>query len=125
MILTLLTSVLALFIVLPGLRRTLDREGGHRSAQVRVFATFGHGIVRSGGAFYRFTLYESYLVTCFLIARAYTYRSIRVPERYVEKSGRLRLVINEVPVVLYGNSQDLEKFYKALSKFVELPIVGR
>lgn len=121
-VLTLLATVLALFIVLPGLHRTLDRAGGRRSAQVRVFATFGRGIVRSGGAFYRFTLYENYLVTCFMIARAYAYRSVRVSERYIEKSGRLRLVINDVPVILYGNSQDLKKFYEVLRNFVESPV---
>ncbi len=119
LVLILLVTVVALFVFIPKFPRALDRAGGRRLAQVRVFTIFGHGIVRSGGFFYRFTLYENYLVTCFMIDRAYVYRNVRTFGQYFEGSGRLRLVINGVPVTLYGNSRDIDKFYEILHEFVK------
>ena len=118
-VLALFAAVLALFVVLPALPRTPDRKGGRRFAQVRVPATFGRGVMRFGGAFYRFTLYENFVVVCLIVARSYSYRDVAVVG-YDKKGGVLRLLINEMSVVLYGNACDLGGFYASLSNSIEL-----
>lgn len=113
-----LAFAVIVFAVLPGLPRMLDKAGGRRLAQVRVIASFGGPYLRSGGAFYRFSLYERYLVVCFMTARSYPYEGVRVRDPFNKVGSSLSLTLDGVPVTLRGNSEGLERFSEALSKYV-------
>jgi hypothetical protein len=109
------------FAILPGLPRVLDKAGGRRLAQIRVIASFGGPYLRSGGALYRFSIYERYLVVCFMTARSYPYEKVRVRDRFNKGAGSLSLTLDGLPVTLRGNSESLGRFSEALSKYVTLP----
>lgn len=59
-------------------RRRVDRDGGVSKCNLRAVVMFGRGAVRAGGAFYRFSLYEHYLVICFFSTTSYKYRDIEL-----------------------------------------------
>lgn len=116
----LLTIVVGLFVMLPGLSRKLDRVGGRPLAKIRVVASFGGPSLRSGGAFYRFSMYERYLVVCFMTAHSYAYENVHFQQPFKNGENSLALLLNGTPVILYGNTESLERFSKALAEYVKL-----
>lgn len=82
----LIVGVIVVFVLLPAISRIADRSAGQLIAQARVIASFGQSAFRSGGAFYRFSVYEQHLVVCFITARSYSYKDVRlVQEKYVQR----------------------------------------
>lgn len=103
-----------LFVVLPGIKREGEKTGGKLLGQVRVVASIGKGVGRFGGAFYRFSLYEKFLVACLFSTRFYEYGEIRLQAPYKTGAIRLKLVLGGIPVTLYGNSGDLGVFVEKI-----------
>jgi len=52
------------FWILPAIRRDVDRKGGRCLIQLRAVASFGSAFFRAGGGFYRFSLYDKYMIVC-------------------------------------------------------------
>ncbi|MFL9945279.1 hypothetical protein PQR68_04735 [Paraburkholderia agricolaris] len=112
----LIIGVLGVFVLLPAISRIADRSAGQLIAQARVIASFGQSAFRSGGAFYRFSVYDRYLVVCFMTARSYSYNDVRlVQEKYVQR-GKLTIDLDGIRVVLWGNAESLERLATALSE---------
>lgn len=112
----LIIGVLVVFALLPAISRIADRGGGRLIAQARVVASFGQSAFRSGGAFYRFSVYEQRLVVCFIVARSYSYKDVRlVQEKYVHR-GKLTVDLEGSRVVLWGNAESLKRLATGLSE---------
>lgn len=111
----LIAVVLVVFFLIPAASRTVDRDAGRLIAQARAVASFGDSFFRSGGAFYRFSAYEQHLVVCFIGARSYSYKDVRLPRDKLVQRGRLIVDLEGTRVVLWGNVESLERFAKALS----------
>jgi type II secretory pathway pseudopilin PulG len=112
----LIIGVLGVFVLLPAISRIADRSAGQLIAQARVIASFGQSAFRSGGAFYRFSVYEQYLVVCFMTARSYSYNDVRlVQEKYVQR-GKLTVDLDGIRVALWGNAERVERLATALSE---------
>ncbi|WP_156330685.1 hypothetical protein [Achromobacter dolens] len=103
-----------LVVVIPGIKREGEKTGGQLLGQVRVVALFGKGVGHLGGVFYRFSLYEKFLVACLFSARVYEYGEIELQAPYKTGAIRLKLVLGGVPVTLYGNSVDLGVFVEKI-----------
>lgn len=110
----LLVFFIFLFLVIPGTKREAEKTGGQLLGQVRVVASFGKGVGRFGGAFYRFSLYENFFVACLFSARVYEYGEITLQAPYKTGAIRLKLVLGGIPVTLYGNSGDLGIFVEKI-----------
>ncbi|NPT35176.1 hypothetical protein [Paraburkholderia xenovorans] len=112
----LIVGVIVVFVLLPAISRIADRSAGQLIAQARVIASFGQSAFRSGGAFYRFSVYEQHLVVCFITARSYSYKDVRlVQEKYVQQ-GKLTVDLEGIRVVLWGNAESLERLATGLSE---------
>ncbi|ABE30119.1 hypothetical protein DR64_528 [Paraburkholderia xenovorans LB400] len=112
----LIVGVIVVFVLLPAISRIADRSAGQLIAQARVIASFGQSAFRSGGAFYRFSVYEQHLVVCFITARSYSYKDVRlVQEKYVQR-GKLTVDLEGIRVVLWGNAESLERLATGLSE---------
>jgi hypothetical protein len=118
----LIATAVGLFVILPSLSRKADRSGGSLLAQVRVVALFGETFFRFGGAFYRVSVYENYLVTSFLTVHSYTFEQVIIVGKFKQGSSSLTLQLNGVPVLLVGNSESLKCFYDALSQRLKYSI---
>ena len=91
----LVIGVFIVFFLLPGFSRAVDRHAGRLLAQARVIASFGESAFRSGGAFYRFSVYERHLVVSFITARSYSYDNIRVLQEKRVQHGKLTLDLDQ------------------------------
>ncbi|MFL9909411.1 hypothetical protein [Paraburkholderia sp. RL17-337-BIB-A] len=112
----LIVGVLVVFVLLPAISRIADRSAGQLIAQARVIASFGQSVFRSGGAFYRFSVYEQHLVVCFITARSYSYKDVQlVQEKYVQR-GKLTVDLEGTRVVLWGNAESLERLATGMSE---------
>ncbi|MGF6880022.1 hypothetical protein OKW35_009556 [Paraburkholderia sp. MM5477-R1] len=112
----LIAVVLLIFVLLPAALRTVDRNAGRWIAKARAVASFGDSAFRSGGALYRFSAYEQHLVVCFMTARSYSYKDIRLlREKHVHR-GKLTVDLDGTRVVLWGNVESLDRLAKALSE---------
>jgi hypothetical protein len=118
----LIAMAVGFFVILPSLSRKADRSGGSLLAQVRVVALFGEAFFRFGGAFYRFSAYENYLVTSFVTVHSYTFEQVKIIGKFKQGSSNLTLQLNGVPVLLVGNNKSLERFYDALSQRLKYSI---
>ena len=95
------------------------RQGwGRLLTEARVVASFGGPFLRFGGAFYRFTLYENYLVVCFMTARSYAYKDVHFQKSFNNGGDSLALLLNDTPVTLHGNRESLARISVVLSKNV-------
>ena len=112
----LIVGVIVVFVLMPAISRIIDRSAGKLIAQARVIASFGQSAFRSGGAFYRFSVYEQHLVVCFITARSYSYKDVRlVQEKYVQQ-GKLTVDLEGIRVVLWGKVESLEHLATGLSE---------
>ncbi|CAG9229897.1 conserved hypothetical protein [Paraburkholderia sabiae] len=111
----LLAVVLVVFVGLPAVPRTVDRNAGRLIAQVRAAASFGNSVFRSGGALYRVSVYEKHLVVCFMTARSYSYTDVRVMRDKSAHRGQLMVDLDGTRLVLTGNAESLERVAGALS----------
>jgi hypothetical protein len=107
---------LFVFVLLPGLSRAVDRHAGRLIAQARAITSFGESAIRSGGAFYRFSVYEKHLVVCLMMARSYSYEHVRLLQEKPVRHGKLLLDLDGTRVVLFGNAESLERLARALSE---------
>lgn len=116
----LIVGVLLVFVLLPAVSRTVDKNAGRLIAQAQVIASFGESVLHLGGAFYRFSAYEQHLVVCFISARSYSYKDVRlVQEKHVQR-GMLTVNLAGSRVVLRGNAESLDRLAKALSERIAL-----
>lgn len=116
----LIVGVLLVFALLSAVSRTVDKNAGRLIAQARVIASFGESVFHFGGAFYRFSAYEQHLVVCFISARSYSYKDVRlVQEKHVQR-GMLTVNLAGSRVVLRGNAESLDRLAKALSERIAL-----
>ncbi len=104
------------FWVLPAIRREVDREGGRCLIQVRAVASFGNAFFRAGGAFYRFALYEKYMIVCLFRASTFKYEDIAIDRETNKSRGRLRISIAGVRVSMFGDEDKVEEFRRLLSE---------
>lgn len=105
--------ILFLLIVLPSIRRRVDREGGGSLCSIRAIVIMGRDAVRAGGSFYRITMHEKYLVICLLLGCSYSYKNIKI---VVDESagGRLVLLVDGIKVTIYGGARSVGDFRKKL-----------
>lgn len=112
----LIVGVIVVFVLLPAISRIADRSAGQLIAQARVIASFGQSAFRSGGAFYRFSVYEQHLVVCFITARSYSYKDVRLVQEKYGQRGKLTVDLEGIHVVLWGNAESLERLATGLSE---------
>lgn len=118
----LVAVVLLIFVGLPAVPRTADRNAGRLIAQARAVASFGNSVFRSGGAFYRVSVYEKRFVVCFMAARAYSYADVRViSDKSAQQRGQLMVDLNGTRLTLSGNAESLERLANALSNQISGP----
>ena len=110
---------LAIFVVLPAVPRAVDKNAGRLITQARVAASSGSSLFHSGGAFYRFSVYEKHLVVCFLAGRSYSYTDIRLTRNKSVQRGQFEVHLDGVRFVLTGNAESLDRLAKALSERLE------
>ncbi len=112
---SLFVVALVVFVGLPAIPRTVDKNSGRLIAQARAAASFGNSAFRSGGALYRVSVYEKRFVVCFMSARSYSYADVRVICDKSAQRGQLMVDLNGTRLALSGNAESLERVANALS----------
>lgn len=112
-----LCAVLTMVLwVLPAIRRDVDRKGGRCLIQLRAVASFGSAFFRAGGGFYRFALYDKYMIVCLFRATTFKYDEIAIDRKTDKSRGRLRISIAGVRVSILGDEDRIEEFARLLSE---------